>query len=269
MPEILPEKPMFQTGMADIYAWGEGQLLKVFHDWVPAYGVEHIVRMDRLVYEAGLPVPEVGEIIEVNGRPGVIYEHIEGGNMGDHLMGSPEIEPETILQLAYTFARVHADIHDWSNVPPFASQQRQLEKVISEVDTLPRDLKAATLEALHEIPDGDRLCHGDFHPYNVMMSPQRPVIIDWNNASIGNPVADVAISALILSGVSVSDPSSRSLIDPFNKAYLKHYFELRPDDQQQLAAWRPVMAAVRLGENIPGLEEWLLTQIRTGLALCD
>ena len=269
MPGILPEEPIFQTGMTDIYAWGEGQILKVFHDWVPAHGVEHVVRMDRLVYEAGLPVPAVGESIEVNGRPGVIYEYIEGGNMGDRLLGVPEAKPETVLQLAQVFAELHVDIHTWGNVPELHPQHPQLERVIREADVLPRDLKEATLKALHELPQGDRLCHGDFHPYNILMSPRGSFIIDWNNASIGNPLADVALSALILSGASISKPSYRSPIDQFTKAYLKRYFELLPDDQQQLVTWRPVMAAVRLAENIPGLQEWLLTQIKTGLALYD
>jgi len=266
---ILPEEPMFQTGMTDIYSWGEGQILKVFHDWVPPHGVEHVVQMDRLVYEAGLPVPAVGESIEVNGRIGVVYEYIEGGNMGDRLLGVREAKPEMVFQLAQVFAELHVDINTWGNVPELHPQQPQLERVIRAVDVLPRDLKEATLKILHELPEGDCLCHGDFHPYNVLMSPRGPAIIDWNNASIGNPLADVALSALILSGVSVSEPSYHSLIDQFEKAYVKRYFELLPDEQEHLAAWRPVMAAVRLAENIPGLHEWLLTQIKTGLALYD
>lgn len=262
-------KPIAQGSVADIYKWGEGQILKLFHDWVPAYGVEHVARMARAVHAVGLPVPAVGEVIEVSGRLGLIYEHIEGGTMADDLLGTPEAKPEKVLQLAHIFAELHVDIHTWGNVPELHSQQQQLERVIREVDVLPRDLKEATLKALHEMPDGDCLCHGDFHPYNILMSPRGSVVIDWNNASIGNPVADVALSALILSGVSVLEPPYHSLIDQFNKVYLKRYFELLPDDQQQLVAWRSVMAAVRLTENIPGLQEWLLTQIRTGLALYD
>jgi Ser/Thr protein kinase RdoA (MazF antagonist) len=266
MPRTLPEEPIYQTGMTDIYSWGAGQILKVFHDWVPVYGVEHVIRMDRLVYEAGLPVPEVGELIEVDGRPGVIYEHIEGGSMGDRLLEAPEVEPETVQQLARVFAELQVDIHTWNNVPEFHPQKPQLERVIREVDTLPRDLKGAILRNLYELPDGGCLCHGDFHPYNVLMSPRGPVIIDWNNASIGNPLADVALSELILSGVAVLEPSYRSPVDQFVKAYLRRYFELLPEDQQQFAAWRPVVAAVRLGENMPGLQEWLLNQVMTGFA---
>jgi len=267
MSVIPPGEPIAQSSMADIYAWGEGQILKLFHDWVPAYGVEHIARTSRAVHAVGLPVPAVGEVIEISGRLGLIYERVEGDTLAHSLLETPGTKPETVIQLAHIFARAHADIHSWSNVPDFDSLPQQLERVIREMDVLPPDLKEATLRVLHEIPDGDCLCHGDFHPYNVLMSSRGPVTIDWNNASIGNPLADVARSELILAGVSVSQPSHDSLIHQFSKAYLERYFELRPGSQKQLIAWRPVVAAVRLSDSISELQEWLLTQIRTGLAL--
>ena len=42
-------------------------------------------------------------------------------------------------------------------------------------------------------PERPALCHGDFHPFNVMLSPRGPIVIDWNNAHIGNPLEDVAL----------------------------------------------------------------------------
>lgn len=122
------------------------------------------------------------------------------------------------------------------------------------------------MRALQRMPDGDRVCHGDFHPHNVLMTRRGSVVIDWNNSSIGNPLADVALATLILSGVQVLEPQHCSVLNQFEKAYLARYFQLRPGDRQQLAAWQPIVAVVRLNENIPGLQEWLLAQIRTGLA---
>ena len=188
--------------------------------------------------------------------------------MADDLLGTLEANPNRAVQLARVFAEVHAEIHACSNIPELPSQ-RLLATVIRRIAVLPPDLKEATLKALDEMPEGDRLCHGDFHPYNVLMSPRGPIVIDWNNAHIGNPLEDVARSTLMLSGVAVSKPSHRSSIDRFTKAYLERYFQLRPDDQQQLVAWQPIVAAVRLSDNIPELQEWLLEQIRTGLALQD
>ena len=257
------------AGTGNLYAWGEDQIVKLYGDEAPAGWVEHMARVDRALYAAGLPVPAAGEIIEIGGSLGLVYERIEGDPMADDLLGTPEATPDTVVRLARVFAEVHAEIHACSNIPEVPSQRQLLPTVIRRITVLPPDLKEATLKALDEMPAGDRLCHGDFHPYNVLMSPRGPIVIDWNNADIGNPLEDVARSTLILCGVSVSEPSYRSSINLFNKAYLERYFELRPDDRQQLVAWQPIVAAVRLSDNIPELQEWLLAQIRIGLALQD
>ncbi len=187
--------------------------------------------------------------------------------MADDLMGTPGINLDTVVRLARVFAQVHAEIHTCSNIPGPPSQRELFSSVIHRIAALPPDLKEATIKAFDEMPQGDRLCHGDFHPYNVLMSARGPVVIDWNNAHIGDPLEDVARSRLMLSGVARSEPSFSPLLTHFIDVYLEHYFELLPGDQQQLVAWRPIVAAVRLSDNIPELEGWLLEQIRTGLAL--
>jgi aminoglycoside phosphotransferase (APT) family kinase protein len=267
MSERLLGEPIAGTG--NLYAWGEDQLVKLYGDGASAGWVEHMARIDHALYAAGLPVPAAGEIIEIDGRFGLIYERIEGGSMADDLLGTPEPDGDAVVQLACVFADVHAQIHACGSIPEVPSQRQLFSTVIRRIAVLPPDLKEAVLKALDEMPEGDRLCHGDFHPYNVLMSPRGPVVIDWNNAHIGNPLEDVARSKLMLSGVSMSEPSQRSSIDLFTKAYLERYFQLRPHDQQQLVAWQPIVAAMRLSDNIPGLQEWLLTQIKSGLALCD
>ena len=41
----------------------------------------------------------------------------------------------------------------------------------------------------------------DLHPLNVLMGPSGPIVIDWTNASRGDPWVDVAVTwALIVAG---------------------------------------------------------------------
>ena len=257
------------AGTGNLYAWGKDQLVKLYGEGAPEGWVEQMSRVDRALHAAGLPVPAAGETIEIDGHLGLIYERIEGPPMAEDLLRMPEEDPDRVVQLARVFAEAHAKIHACGPIPEVPPVRELLPVVLRRIDALPADLKDATLRAFDGMPEGDRLCHGDFHWFNVLMSPRGPVVIDWNNAHIGNPLEDVARSTLILSGVSVSQPSYRSLIDRFSMAYLERYFQLRPDDRRQLAAWRPIVAAVRLSDNIPELQEWLLDQIRTGLALQD
>lgn len=42
------------------------------------------------------------------------------------------------------------------------------------------------------------LVHRDFHPLNVLVTANGPVVIDWSNAGDGDPAEDVAFSQVIL-----------------------------------------------------------------------
>ena len=253
------------AGSNNLYAWGEHQIVKLFGDGAPEDWVKKTNRVDRALHAAGLPVPAAGEVIEIDGHLGLVYERVEGGNLADALLSTPEKDYDRVVGLARTFAEVHAEIHACGAIPEVPSQRELLKTVISRIASLSPDLQEAVLSAFDKMPTGGRLCHGDFHPYNVLMSSKGPVVIDWNNAHIGNPLEDVARSALMLDGLAATAPPYRATIDRFTKAYLARYLQCRPGNREQLAAWRPIVAAVRLIDGIPELEGWLLDQIRAGL----
>jgi Ser/Thr protein kinase RdoA (MazF antagonist) len=76
---------------------------------------------------------------------------------------------------------------------------------------------------LHQIPGG--IVHLDLHPANVMLTDNGPVVIDWRNARTGPGGLDVALTALILSQVSIDPdrpPQVRTLagavLGPFLRA---------------------------------------------------
>jgi aminoglycoside phosphotransferase (APT) family kinase protein len=42
------------------------------------------------------------------------------------------------------------------------------------------------------------ICHGDFHPLNIIVGPTGTTIVDWTAARLGPPAFDVAFTALLL-----------------------------------------------------------------------
>ena len=58
--------------------------------------------------------------------------------------------------------------------------------------------KQHMLGSIADMPDGDRLCHGDFHPMNILGEASQPVIIDWSDARRGDPAADVCRTYLLM-----------------------------------------------------------------------
>jgi len=251
---------------AEIYAWKDGYIIKLFRNWMTAASVEQEARVARAVHRAGLPVPAVGEVVEVNGRLGLVYERVEGVSMLEIL----RTKPWTLFRFARLLAELHADMHACT-VPELPSQRQRLEDRIRRAEALSADLKRVVLTVLDEMPDGEHLCHGDFHPDNILMTAQGPVIIDWMDATRGHPLSDVARTSLLLRVAALSPGTPAQWVMEamrhwFHAAYLKRYFQLRPGNRQQLATWRPVIAAARLGENITDEQDRLIALVKAGLS---
>jgi aminoglycoside phosphotransferase (APT) family kinase protein len=109
------------------------------------------------------------------------------------------------------------------------------------------ELLVTHLRRLHAIPaqhssdPSDRVLHMDFHPLNVMLTPEGPVVIDWATATEGPPALDRAMSALILAQAAVAFPEfadlARAVLPPFlsrlgpvDPARLDHARDLRADN---------------------------------------
>ena len=65
MKEIT-STPIAQGRTAEIYLWDEHHVLKLYRDWCPADWAEYEARIAGAIYEAGIPSPAMGEMIEVN-----------------------------------------------------------------------------------------------------------------------------------------------------------------------------------------------------------
>ncbi|MGD9100610.1 MAG: phosphotransferase [Anaerolineae bacterium] len=251
--------------MAEVFAWEEGQVLKLFRAWCHPERVRHEAHIARTVQATGLAVPAVGDVVQVDGRWGIVYERVEGRSMLDCLT----YKPWDLVRFARTLAELHAAMHA-RTTPQLPSLRRRLENKIQNAEPLPADLKAAALQALARLPDGNALCHGDFHPHNVLMSPQGPIVIDWPDATRGHPLADVARTCLLTrtGGLPASVPRRWLVLAVramFRAAYLRRYFQLRPGSRELLAAWQLPVAAGRLEEGIVEEEEQLVALVKASL----
>lgn len=108
---------------------------------------------------------------------------------------------------------------------------------------------------LHELPSrpnrapGSRVLHLDLHPDNVLLGPHGPVVIDWRNATDGEPESDLALSALILAEVVVNDLFGLSALA---EAFLGVFLRAVPGDPVRLLA--PAVARRRANPTLSAAE---------------
>jgi uncharacterized protein (TIGR02172 family) len=264
MKEIALDQPIARGRTADVYDWDDGHILKLFHNWFPLEDVEYELKIARAVNASGVKSPMVGDLIEVEGRNGLIYERVAGQSM----LAMFRRRPWLLFRYARIFAELHAQMHGKAFQADVPTLHEKLQRRISRLDALTASLKTSLLDALHSQPEADRVCHGDFHPANLLISGNDANIIDWIDASRGNPLADVARTSVILIGAAenaqVPNPLLKLLVKWFHSVYLGWYFQLRPGGQAEYRRWLPIVAAARLDEGIKELEVWLLAQAKRG-----
>jgi uncharacterized protein (TIGR02172 family) len=260
-------RPFAVGRTAEVYAWDEGTILKLYRDWCPPNWVEHEARIAHAVTEAGLPVPAAGDIVEMDGRRGILYERVAGPSMLDAISQNPL----KLLSYARVLASLHVEMHRTRLATELPFQRASLTGAIESAKSLPEEYRQPVFAALQKLPDGDQLCHGDFHPGNVILSPRGPVVIDWMTAAKGHPAADVARTRLLL---KMGDPPQGGALrmilllgrDLYYRSYLQAYRQSSPGIVKQSQAFMTIQMAARLNEDIPVEREKLLKRIRTELS---
>jgi uncharacterized protein (TIGR02172 family) len=237
---------------AEVYAWGDHQILKLYRADMPREWVYHEARIGQIVAEAGVHAPAIGDTVEADGRLGILYERITGPSMLDALAH----QPWRLLGLARQFAQVHATMHTCLR-PELPSQRQSLSRAVEYAPGLDDGTRQRLLKALDRMPGGESVCHGDYHPGNIILSPRGPVVIDWMTACHGNAVADVARTVLLfrVGLLPEGTPLAQRVMTPlirrtFLAAYLRAYRTLRSLSEAAIEAWLPILAAARLNEGI-------------------
>ena len=115
--------------------------------------------------EQGYPVPAVEEVSDDG--VDLVMERIDGPSMVEALAR----QPWTVRRQARTLAELHLQLHQ-----------------IAPPDFLPPA----------PVGSGEQVVHMDLHPLNVIVGPTGPVVIDWTNASVGDPNVDVALAWVLM-----------------------------------------------------------------------
>lgn len=246
------DKPVAVGATAEIFAWEAGQVLKLFRARFSREAVEEEARIARLIHASGAPTPAVGDVMEVDGRFGLLYARVDGVSMLRAWMD----RPWRIVYFARQLAQLQAALHALPAPAGLPDQKERLAADLRAAPSLPPALRETLLARLAALPPGGQLCHGDFHPDNVLLTGRGPVIIDWMNARSGNPLGDVARTSLLMrisqpaAGVTL-DWKVRLARDWFHRFWLSHYRRLSSCAPAEVARWLPVVAAARLSEGVP------------------
>ena len=172
------------------------------------------------VEETGLLIPKVLEVTKIDGKE------------------------DEYLDL---FVTLQTEIH--GKKAPLLT--KLIDKMMRKIDQA--DIDHATKYDLHTLLEGmhkhDKVCHGDFNPSNVVITPEgQAYILDWAHATQGNASADAARTFLVFNLAGKA-----ALADK----YLKVFCEKTGINKKYVQRWIPIVAASQSVKAIPEEKELL------------
>jgi Ser/Thr protein kinase RdoA (MazF antagonist) len=195
----------------------------------------------------GLPAPAPLGVMQVGDRWGVLMTLAPGESFGAAILRQAELMPDYLGAMA----RLHAHILMQPGTGHMSLRAR-LSANIGRAPGLGDAERRRLLDEVRERPEGDRLCHGDFHPWNILGHPGGAIVVDWLDACSGPPEADICRSYVLM------QPPAPELAE----AYIAVCEASGLATRAEILAWSPVVAAARLAEGVKENADALMEMVR-------
>lgn len=251
-----------QGNTADVFEWGAHEVLKLFHE--RHWAMEEARNAER-IGGLGLRTPRFGGVIEYEGRLGIVYERVDGSTM----LRSIEPNEASVARNARLMASLQVEIQSVEH----SFEPNLIEELTRKIKAAPclADVqKEALLRLAGTMPVGRSLCHYDFHPDNIIMSPGGPVVIDWMNVLVGDPAADAARTAMMFQSTAVPPGAPAWLTEgnyrqSFYREYMDEYRSLTGIAQEALESWMLPTLAARIVEMRAGWQTEIWIRVEDGM----
>jgi tRNA A-37 threonylcarbamoyl transferase component Bud32 len=211
---------------ATVYAKGE-YAVKLYRDGYPKRNVFSEAYILANLESMGFPSPKVHEVLSVNGRYGLRMDRVKGKIMSEELNDPAKSDVELQRRLQ------EYDKTGWA-----PDLKQRLHDDLDRSDRLSAVLKKKLMEELGKLPDGQALCHCDFHAGNVFSDGEEYTIIDLLQICRGDPAADATCSYVSYSLVS----------QDLAEAYLDRYCKKSGISRKRVQQWLRVYAGTLLGQ---------------------
>ncbi|MBO5560110.1 MAG: phosphotransferase [Firmicutes bacterium] len=190
------------------------------------------------VEETGLSIPALEEVRKIDGKWAIITDFVEGRTLAE-IMAEDRANLGRYME---KFVDIQMEIHS-KRAPLLNKLKDKMNRKISETT-----LSATTRYELHTrlegMPKHNKVCHGDFNPSNVIISPEgNYYVIDWSHATQGNASADAARTYLLFSLAGDTEAA---------EMYLDMFCRKSDTAKQYVQAWMPIVAA---SQSVKGNEE--------------
>lgn len=218
---------------ATVYA-KDDYAVKLYREGYPKANVFAEAFMMSNLEVVGFPSPRIHEVLFVEGRYGLRMDRVKGKIMSEDLSNPARWKGvvDALVDLQCSLQK-----NDAAGLPGLKDRFRN---DLVHSDRLSADQRKTLLDLLEGLPDGQSLCHCDFHAENVFFDGSRYTIIDLLQMSRGDPAADAACSYAAYNILGYDEE--------VGEYYLRRYCEKSAVPLSRIQQWVRVYAGTVLAQ---------------------
>lgn len=202
------------------------------------------LNQSRVDEYSNLNVPKLVEVRKLENRWAIISERVEGKTISQMMKEQPEKTDE------YLNLFVDVQLTILSNEVPLLNRiKEKFTRKLENATNIDENTKYELLQRLQGMKNHNKLCHGDYHPSNVIVKEDGTVyVIDWAHVTQGNASADAARTFLLFSIDNNEELAEK---------YLNLFANKSGIEKSHIQRWIPIVAATQMTKNIPEEQEFL------------
>ncbi len=213
----------------EVYRLDDETIIKLYYPRVKKEEIEREKELSKKAFVMGVPTAISYDIVEADGRTGVVYELINSKTLGELIRENPDKVDEYIDMYADVCKQVHSIEATDTSLPSFKDINRA---DIPNITGLSDEELGILNEFLDMVPDRLNCLHGDLNINNIMVQDGECCLIDMGEFSVGSPMFD--ISRILFSMHYAADNEAdyndfyklpRKTVDELLDKFLKRYFE--------------------------------------------
>ena len=236
-------------GNGAVYRVSEDEIVKVNYNPATYADLDMELAKAKEAFLLGIPTAISFDLVDCGeGRRGVVYETIKSRTLGETIQSSPELMDELTEKYVGQLNILHA-VH--TDNPVFGSAKDNYRKQVENASKFLTEEEGKILEQILDVlPEGDRLCHCDAHPKNIMIQNGDMLWIDMEGMAVGHPIYDLISIAAVLNGMR-TDEVTMSIcgmdiptVLKFKECFIRKYF--KTDDPEMIQKYSSMIDALRL-----------------------
>ena len=173
----------------ECYRIDDETIIKLYYDNTDPQLIEREKALAKKAFVLGIPTAISYDIVEANGRKGVVYELIRSRTLGELIRADRTKLCEYVEIYVDTCKKVGSIQTNDPEIPSFKEVNRA---DIANITGITEEERQYLHRFLDLVPEGNACIHGDLNLNNIMVQDGECCLIDMGELSRGTPMFDLS-----------------------------------------------------------------------------